>query len=327
MIKNIFCITFILTSFNSIQAQPVARKVVVEHFTNTYCSVCASRNPGYHKNLFTFPQVVHVSYFPSAPYSGCPINQENKTEHDARTNFYGIYGATPRIVIQGKVIPASADYEDTALFYNELNKTSPFQVLSALKLSGSSIELTIRIIKKDTSSLTMLDLNAALVEDTMMFAAKNGEKTFYHVFKKNFSGTAALPVKMPASVGDTVTQVLSVPLNADWKQSRLFAVSTVQDAGKNIVQADASGYLEGVTAIPLTPARATLKVFPNPAHDYLYLEGYAAAVRSASVYDMAGRQLPGQEIEQGKVNITQLIPGRYWLYLNESGQSVRFIKK
>ena len=29
----------------------VPKKVIVEHFTNTLCSVCASRNPGFYSNL------------------------------------------------------------------------------------------------------------------------------------------------------------------------------------------------------------------------------------------------------------------------------------
>jgi hypothetical protein len=33
----------------------VTKKIIVEHFTNTKCSVCASRNPGFHTNLNVNP--------------------------------------------------------------------------------------------------------------------------------------------------------------------------------------------------------------------------------------------------------------------------------
>ena len=88
--------------------------MLVEHFTNTYCSVCASKNHGFYANLWRYPQVWHVAYHPSSPYAACPLSMANVPENDARTNYYGVYGGTPRLVIQGAVV-TSTNYADSAI--------------------------------------------------------------------------------------------------------------------------------------------------------------------------------------------------------------------
>lgn len=88
----------------------VPRNIIVEHFTNTKCSVCASRNPGFQTNLNAHPDVRQISIHPSSPYSTCLLSQQNTVDNDARTNYYGVYGGTPRLVINGTVISASVNY-------------------------------------------------------------------------------------------------------------------------------------------------------------------------------------------------------------------------
>jgi len=78
----------------------VQKNVVVEHFTNTRCGICASRNPGFFTNLNNNPDVIHLAIHPSSPYSSCVFNQHNSVDNDDRTNYYGIYGGTPRLVVQ-----------------------------------------------------------------------------------------------------------------------------------------------------------------------------------------------------------------------------------
>ena len=88
----------------------VPKKAVVEHFTNTNCSVCASRNPGFYTNLNMQTGVLNLAVHPSSPYPNCLLYQQNATANDARTNYYGIYGSTPRLVINGNVISSAANY-------------------------------------------------------------------------------------------------------------------------------------------------------------------------------------------------------------------------
>ncbi len=121
MKKNFTLILLLLISIMTINAQ-VAKKVVVEHFTNTKCGICSSRNPGFYKNLKNFPDVLHLSIHPSSPYAACKLSQQNNPDNDDRTKYYNVYGGTPRLVIQGKVISANEDYNSSTLFTSEENQ-------------------------------------------------------------------------------------------------------------------------------------------------------------------------------------------------------------
>ena len=129
------------------RAQGVPQTVLVEHFTNTRCSVCFSRNPGFYANLRQQPATtLHLAYHPSSPYRLCAFSQQNPTENDARTNYYGIYGATPRLVLNGSVIPIGANYADPALFTPFQGQTSPLSIQVALAPQGpDSIAATIQV--------------------------------------------------------------------------------------------------------------------------------------------------------------------------------------
>src|SRR5690606_20541686 len=127
MTKSSLAITFLMFIYSLVFAQS-PRKIIVEHFTNSNCSTCASRNPGFFANLNNHPEVLHMSVHPSAPYSNCLLYQQNATDNDARTNYYGIYGGTPRIVVNGNVVSASTNYSSASIFTNYLSQTSPASI-------------------------------------------------------------------------------------------------------------------------------------------------------------------------------------------------------
>ena len=116
-----------LTSIQLVFSQ-VPKKVVVEHFTNTNCSICASRNPGFYTNLHNQTGILHLAVHPSSPYPNCLLYQQNGTANDARTNYYGIYGSTPRLVINGNVISGGTNYSSSSIFTPYLGLTSPASI-------------------------------------------------------------------------------------------------------------------------------------------------------------------------------------------------------
>lgn len=242
----------------------VTKNVIVEHFTNTYCSICASRNPGLYTNRIQFPQVIHIAYHPSAPYVACPLNQHNKPENDDRTNYYGIYGATPRLVIQGKVIASSTSYNDASIFQSELGQTSAFDVEVKLTPSGgSNVTVSVKLKKVSASSLSSLQLYATLTEDTLFFNAANGETKHYDVFRKSVWG-APMNITVPSNIGDSVVYTQTVALNLAWVANRMYAIAMVQDANKEIVQVAKSANLKGSTSIATTNLPTQVIIYPNP---------------------------------------------------------------
>ena len=59
------------------------------------------------------------------------------TENDARTNFYGIFGGTPRVVLNGNVIPAGNPLLSAVDLELASNETTPFDIAIEQFLVGS----------------------------------------------------------------------------------------------------------------------------------------------------------------------------------------------
>lgn len=308
-------------------AQPVVQTVVAEHFTNTYCSICASRNPGLYANYANFPQVLHIAYHPSAPYAACPLNQHNKTENDARTNFYGIYGATPKLVIQAKEITGS--FANATIFQNELGKTTAFETTAKLtELAGNNLEIRVVVRKKDASALTDMTLYVPLVEDTVFFAANNGESKHHDVFRKSFWGTNPLAITAPVNIGDSTVHIQQIAINSIWNKNRIYAVAILQDNSKNHVQAAKSNKLAYPTSIK---HYTTSPVFitPNPATDYLQLHGDANNRYNIVIQDISGRQISRFDLNGGdKIDVSGLADGQYMAYIQQGStqKGFKFVK-
>src|SRR5260221_7207968 len=95
---KLFIISLLSQFICQLSLAQVAKKIIVEHFTNTDCSICAALDPGFYANLNAHPGVLHLSIHPSAPYPNGLLYKQNATANDARTNYYGVYGSTPRLV-------------------------------------------------------------------------------------------------------------------------------------------------------------------------------------------------------------------------------------
>ncbi len=303
-------------------AQPVPRQIIAEHFTNTYCSVCANRNPGFYTNLANFTQVLHVTYHPSAPYPACPLNQHNKPENDDRTNFYGVYGTTPRLVIQGEVISAAADYSAATLFSSRLGETSSFRMGTKLEqTNATTLTVTVMITKVDTSSLASLDLYAVLVEDTLHFTGNNGEPLQQDVFRKSFFGTLPIVVNLPANVGDSVVQTQSIEIKSVWNLAQCYAVAVASKPDKKIEQASRSARLNPApTGMGRLQGKDAFLPYPVPAGEELWLQGDFSEPLQTEIWDLQGRILLWQTIkaQHDFIDLSAIQAGTYFLKIRNS---------
>lgn len=115
-----------------------------------------------------------------------------------------MYGGTPRLVINGSVVPATQDYSAPALFGPFQSQTSPFAATVVLRAVGTdSISATVRIVMQATPASSALRLYLALVQDTVNYAAPNGEQRHYDVLRKSFTGLNPVAFT-PAAAGGTV---------------------------------------------------------------------------------------------------------------------------
>ncbi len=321
--KNILSAVFVYSAFcSAVVAQPVIKNVIAEHFTNTYCPPCASRNGGFYANLHQYPQVLHISYHPSLPYPACPLNQSNKIENDDRTNYYGIFGATPRIVIQGKVISGSADYEDTALLQSELNKNTAFDIeMSMQQVSPNSIDVKAVIIKKAASSIVNLELYGAIVEDTLFFTANNGETLHPNVFRRSIWSSPSMSIVAPANVGDSIVYKQTILTDTAWDLNRVYSIGILQESNMDIVQVQRSNYLSNTLRVGELNRNHIFSIYPNPSTDYITILSENDRPSTVTISDMSGRVIKRDyfHTKNKVIDISQLSNGLYLITVAADG--------
>ncbi|MCB0739368.1 MAG: T9SS type A sorting domain-containing protein [Bacteroidetes bacterium] len=327
MTKTILALlAFLLIGFTNVNAQ-TEQKIIAEHFTNTLCSTCSFQNPKIKANIRSNPNVLHLTIHPSRPYSACILNKHNKQEQDDRTKFYGIYGSTPKLVINGELFTGN-DYSSTSLFNDYKNKTTPLSIVIKQQRFGTdSIKFQIIVKAESDHSLGELSLFTAVVEDTIFYDAPNGEKEHYNVFRRTILGEVPT-FTLGATKGDSMVFEGTVAAHTDWNFNRIGSMVMVQEvAGKGIVQ---SGHAPAsqddvidntVGAKEQERVEQEFRVYPNP------MEGDALYVSEPGVYSLYsidGALVAIQQAQQ-TINVEGLKPGVYFIR-NEMGQAVKLIR-
>ena len=276
MKKNVAGILFLSLMLSQLSFGQVAKKIVVEHFTNSFCSICGSRNPGFYNNLSNNSGVLHLAVHPSAPYSSCQLYQQNSTDNDARTNYYGIYGGTPRLVINGDVISGGANYSSNSIFTPYQSLSAPASIRIVQQNFGlDSIQSTVVLKTEGAHTLGNLSLFVALAEDTVFYSGGNGETKHHDVFRKSLTSSSGMSLNLPATIGDSLVYTFTSSINSIWDESRIFTLAILQEtSSKDLVQAEASKPSESINMVGVNEHNLPLEVtvFPNPTNNSLVLD-------------------------------------------------------
>lgn len=300
------------------QAQ-VKQNVIVEHFTNTNCSVCGSRNPGFYTNLDQHPEVRHIAYHPSAPYATCFFSKQNKVENDDRTKYYGVFGSTPRLVIQGSVIANTANYSASSLFDPFLAKTTPVQIHLYLLSEGTdSLKVRVVVTNKATHSLGNLRLFTALVEKEIAFNAPNGENIHHDVFRKSFFETNGRSVTLSNTVEDSAVLTSTIFKNADWKNTQLYAVAILNsELDRALVQTENSNLLSIANGLENMES-GSFEVFPNPSSGEVNISLKSGSAVELKLIDITGKiVLSKTDFRGGTIGLSELTKGVYFIQIEE----------
>ncbi len=264
-------ISLFLTTFYFATAQ-VELIPVVEHFTNTRCSVCASRNPGFYNNfnavsgVDTFPSMTYFSIHPSSPYTACFLSQQNKIQNDTRTNYYGIYGSTPQFVINGQV--ASGNTNLPSLFSPYYGLKTAYSIrLETFALGADSIQSNI-VIKKHAVDNSTTALYVGLVEDTVFGNGGNGETFHINVLRNSITTDSGMLVSLAGlSVGDSLIVIKNTATKSIWNKSRMKTVAILRNSVTgSILQSSISTKIENIVAgVKEESFKSEFEIYPNPA--------------------------------------------------------------
>jgi hypothetical protein len=315
--KLLFLCLFLIGFSSFSIAQEVKKATIVEHFTNTRCSVCASRNPGFYNAKKSRPDVIHVAYHPSSPYSNCLFSTQNKAENDARTRYYDVFGGTPIFAINGEERGSSA-MQNVSVYNSFDNKTTPIDVIVNIFPAGTdSIGVDVNIKAVAEHNLTNLTLYVPLTEDTVFYNAPNGEKQHYDVFRKSFTGQNAITFEAPKIGENDYVFSANIAKSEIWDLNRLRAVAIVNASDLTVVQAGQSALFDATvssTDSDYNRNSIQLTLYPNPSLELLNIEVDGDMIGTFyTIIDMKGSLMIKDVISQTNfsINTSNLPVGQY----------------
>ncbi len=320
-----FCLLIVCSSQVSGQT---ARYVLVEHFTNTWCPICASRNPELQDLIQKYAKNVHhISIHPPYPYSGCPLYQYNRTDNQERATFYKIFGS-PSIVVNGGNVKGGSPLISEEDLKKEIARTSSIAVLVTESGSGANRSATITV--KPTSAVNGdLRLVVALIERNLRFTASNGELDHYNVLRKYLITAAGQKITIPDATEKKY--VYNFKDSSGWKPEQLYVLAFVQNAGTNEVLNSGTKF---DLSTGLTPSLSIfpLRVFPTLTKDLLFVDLPSAHETTWDIINTQGQVMLKGSMGGSKVNsiaVNNLVQGVYVIKMRDMNKvySAKFIRQ
>ena len=314
--KKLLFIPLIVLMGAAAFAQSSAKKyVLIEHFTNSWCGICASRNPSFYASIVPYAaDIHHISIHPSVPYQGCVFYQANKSENQARADFYGVPG-TPRVALNGTFLASGSTLLPVATLQSHLNKTSPIAIKVTDAIAGSNFTTTLDISYLGNVPSGNYRLFVAVVEKTINLTTPNNEKVHHDVFRDMLTAIAGNPIT-PGAAGTTAKLTFTGPINAAWQTSELYALAFLQNV-------DTKEVLNSGTKFDLTSSASNeplvqrqVRVYPNPTRDVALVPLENDAVEKVEAYTLSGQRTDlafSNDNQQVQVETDQLAPGVYVL--------------
>ncbi|HMX40501.1 MAG TPA: T9SS type A sorting domain-containing protein [Saprospiraceae bacterium] len=311
--NRLICLSLILLSASALFAQQaVKRYVLIEHFTNSRCGICASKNPDFFA-LIGQPQnaseVHHLAIHPQYPYPNCEFHQANPSDNTARASLYGIQG-TPRVALNGTLIPASSTLLSQATLNSYMGQTSPLH----LKVSeaGSGSNRSVNVIARSVGNVPpgTYRMHIIIAEKLIAKTTPNGEKEHHNVLRDIISSSDFTP----AASGGTVELSASYTPNAGWNAAELYAIAFVQNIMTKEVLNSGTRFDPAISAAE-EAAPTSLSIQPNPAHALAHAQiNESEEVRQVEMFSASGqRSVLSFQQQQGSVEIPlhTLAPGMY----------------
>jgi thiol-disulfide isomerase/thioredoxin len=311
--KKGFLTLFLLSITIALFAQQSAKRyVMLEHFTNSRCSVCASKNPSFYNFINQYPNDIHhIAIHPSMPYNNCFFYLANPVENNERAYFYNIIG-TPSVALNGTLLNPSTPLLNSAQLQPYLNKTSPIYLKVTETGTGNTRSASIDVHSLGTLPNIGYKIYAVIVEKTVNYNAPNGETVHHDVFRKIVPEVNGIAFT-PAPVGQSNVINFNYTIANNWVADEVYILAYVQSAAPEIIN---SGTKYDPLVLSASDAKVeTIAVMPNPATDQVYFQLPDEQVQTLEIFDVKGQRMAAnfsQEQDVVQVPVAQLASGMYF---------------
>jgi len=299
----------------------VSKTIIAEHYTNTKCGICGLKNPTFYNTLENYPEVLHVAYHPSSPYASCIFSMHNPVENDARTNYYGIYGGTPRVVLSGSVIPPASQLLTPDQIEAKLGKMSDYSMEITLQ-GGVGDTIVVQLVTKRVSGSGQDELNlfAVLAEMEISYNAPNGENTHHDVFRKDLINESV----SLNEINDSVVIIKNYVPHAEWQSDEMFVVGMLQKVStKEILQSAKSDVAGNIMFTGYNRIEEISAVFyPNPVKNQInFIESAKNEFIKAELFNIYGQKIVESELDQ-PIDMKGLPAGQYILIFSDINNKI-----
>jgi hypothetical protein len=342
LIANIFAFAILVSLFfiskTELQAQETNKRYVfLEHFTNTSCGICSSRNPTFRNNIldeYQDTEVIHVEYHPSVPYTNDVFYVQNPDENEARRNYYGVPG-TPRLFIWGEQGPSGSQLLPVSSLEDILGQTASVGIDVEEVKDGANRTVNVNLTAFENVPAADWRLRVIVVERVIEQTTNNGETEHHNVFRKILNTWEGSSLSIVAGA-ETESFTFDYTLGADWQDDQIYAIAFLQrDDTKEVLNVGSSWNNQQFVGIG-TKANEDIEfaLSPNPAYDFLTIK-YVQKLANNSIleiYDVAGVLVKQQQLavsqNENVIAIDEFSEGVYIAVLKNENGSVakRFVK-
>ncbi len=312
----LLCSAWLLTSALWAQAQP-KQYVLIEHFTNSRCIICASRNPAFYNLISQYSKDIHhLAIHPPVPYSNCVFYQYNPTHNSKRATVYNING-TPRVALNGMLVPVGNPLLPQDILEAALGKTSPvaIQVKEGGAAPTKTAEVTVRVFGNVPAG--SYKLFVAVAESTVNYNAPNGETKHYDVFHAMLTDIDGQDITLPAPGGSVSFNFAYTHVQPNgWTSNfdSLYVLAFIQEATSKAILNSGTRFDPVFTQVSEAVDARVVRWSPNPATDYASAFLPSERIRSVEVFTLSGQRCPVEftiETDLVRLSVESLPAGAY----------------
>lgn len=326
MNRNWLLFFFTVISITTIFGQGVKRYVLLEHFTNSRCSVCASRNPAFFNTIKDYPKLVHhLSIHPSIPYNNCKFYQENPIQNNARKDYYSVFG-TPTVFKNGVRTTGSA-LINRAELDDAADDLSPIEV-NVQETSGTNRTATVTVNSVEDPPAGNLVLMVAIVEKTVNYNAPNGEKVHHNVMRKFLTASTGDAITL-ANKGGQVSLDFPYTVESAWIESEVYLLAWVQNTTTKEVYNSGTRF-DNQLSISKELAPDAFDLYPNPTSGILEYTSNFNLSGTVQILTSDGRLLHSIAIggQRETLDLTAFPSGNYLIrFVTDKGNLTKPVLK